>query len=191
MLNRLHILKPSLLACGNITNMSLSQTLVYPYLITMCVHAVWWANIWCSYMLEMDFTYKCRMFVFLYYYCSLLTFSWWCLMFLSQAGPPWLSILTRTGVFRGEGNHIKFPADLVCINSLSCVIVLQKYLFWTWLWHLTFWWLFCTQYTIPNIMFITYFCMVWCTRSLIQWVMQSIIYWQENFRERVIVSVRN
>lgn len=190
-MNRLHILKPSLLTCGNITNMSLSNTVLYPYLITMCVHAVWWANIWCSYMLEMDFTYKCRMFVFLYYYCSLLTFSWWCLMFLSQAGPPWLSILTRTGVFRGEGNHFKFPADLVCINSLSCysfakIFVLDMIM--------TFNFLMTFLYTIYHSEFHVYYlylCMVWCTRSLIQWVMQSIIYWQENFRERVIVSLRN
>ncbi|CAI0541927.1 unnamed protein product [Linum tenue] len=30
-----------------------------------------------------------------------------------QAGYPWFSILTRTGVFKGTGNHDKFPADLV------------------------------------------------------------------------------
>ncbi|KAF8402786.1 hypothetical protein HHK36_010877 [Tetracentron sinense] len=30
-----------------------------------------------------------------------------------QAGHPWFSILTRTGVFRGEENHAEFPADLV------------------------------------------------------------------------------
>ncbi|XP_050209567.1 uncharacterized protein YKR070W-like [Mercurialis annua] len=30
-----------------------------------------------------------------------------------QAGHPWFSILTRTGVFRGEHNHAEFPADLV------------------------------------------------------------------------------
>ncbi|XP_057981853.1 uncharacterized protein YKR070W-like isoform X2 [Malania oleifera] len=30
-----------------------------------------------------------------------------------QTGPPWFSILTRTGVFRGKENHAKFPADLV------------------------------------------------------------------------------
>ncbi|CAL1355874.1 unnamed protein product [Linum trigynum] len=28
-----------------------------------------------------------------------------------QAGYPWFSILTRTGVFKGTGNHDKFPAD--------------------------------------------------------------------------------
>ncbi|CAN1171054.1 Uncharacterized protein YKR070W [Linum perenne] len=30
-----------------------------------------------------------------------------------QTGHPWFSILTRTGVFKGTGNHDKFPADLV------------------------------------------------------------------------------
>ncbi|KAJ4849334.1 hypothetical protein Tsubulata_047329 [Turnera subulata] len=30
-----------------------------------------------------------------------------------QAGHPWFSILTRTGVFRGKDNHEEFPADLV------------------------------------------------------------------------------
>ncbi|XVF83346.1 hypothetical protein PTKIN_Ptkin16aG0479300 [Pterospermum kingtungense] len=30
-----------------------------------------------------------------------------------QAGHPWFTILTRTGVFRGEDNHAEFPADLV------------------------------------------------------------------------------
>lgn len=30
-----------------------------------------------------------------------------------QAGHPWFSILTRTGVFQGEDNHAEFPADLV------------------------------------------------------------------------------
>ncbi|GAB4854898.1 hypothetical protein Ancab_023485 [Ancistrocladus abbreviatus] len=30
-----------------------------------------------------------------------------------QAGHPWISILTRTGVFRGKENHEEFPADLV------------------------------------------------------------------------------
>lgn len=34
-----------------------------------------------------------------------------CLAF--QAGFPWFSILTRTGVFKGKENHAKFPADLV------------------------------------------------------------------------------
>ncbi|KAH0659681.1 hypothetical protein KY289_028429 [Solanum tuberosum] len=30
-----------------------------------------------------------------------------------QAGSPWFSILTRTGVFKGKENHDDFPADLV------------------------------------------------------------------------------
>ncbi|GKV01102.1 hypothetical protein SLEP1_g13686 [Rubroshorea leprosula] len=30
-----------------------------------------------------------------------------------QAGHPWFSILTRTGVFKGKDNHPEFPADLV------------------------------------------------------------------------------
>ncbi|KAJ6429039.1 hypothetical protein OIU84_020638 [Salix udensis] len=30
-----------------------------------------------------------------------------------QAGHPWFSILTRTGVFRGKHNHAEFPADMV------------------------------------------------------------------------------
>ncbi|GLT43270.1 hypothetical protein SLA2020_172320 [Shorea laevis] len=30
-----------------------------------------------------------------------------------QAGHPWFSILTRTGVFKGTDNHPEFPADLV------------------------------------------------------------------------------
>lgn len=30
-----------------------------------------------------------------------------------QAGHPWVSILTRTGVFKGKENHADFPADLV------------------------------------------------------------------------------
>ncbi|XP_031265774.1 uncharacterized protein YKR070W-like isoform X1 [Pistacia vera] len=30
-----------------------------------------------------------------------------------QAGHPWFSILTRTGVFKGSGNDAEFPADLV------------------------------------------------------------------------------
>ncbi|KAL3750873.1 hypothetical protein ACJRO7_011801 [Eucalyptus globulus] len=30
-----------------------------------------------------------------------------------QAGDPWFSILTRTGVFKGKDNHSEFPANLV------------------------------------------------------------------------------
>lgn len=33
--------------------------------------------------------------------------------FDNQAGHPWFSILTRTGVFNGNDNHADFPADLV------------------------------------------------------------------------------
>ncbi|KAG9453275.1 hypothetical protein H6P81_006179 [Aristolochia fimbriata] len=32
---------------------------------------------------------------------------------VQQTGKPWFSILTRTGVFRENGNHAQFPADLV------------------------------------------------------------------------------
>ncbi|XP_022993080.1 uncharacterized protein YKR070W-like [Cucurbita maxima] len=35
-----------------------------------------------------------------------------------EAGRPWFSILTRTGVFRGEENHVEFPADLV-VNTVE------------------------------------------------------------------------
>ncbi|CDP08956.1 unnamed protein product [Coffea canephora] len=35
-----------------------------------------------------------------------------------QAGHPWFSILTRTGVFKGIGNHADYPADLV-VNSVE------------------------------------------------------------------------
>ncbi|XP_021910217.1 uncharacterized protein LOC110824019 [Carica papaya] len=35
-----------------------------------------------------------------------------------QAGHPWFSILTRTGVFQGEDNHAEFPADLV-VNTVE------------------------------------------------------------------------
>ncbi|KAK2979335.1 hypothetical protein RJ640_013299 [Escallonia rubra] len=40
-----------------------------------------------------------------------------------QAGPPWFSILTRTGVFRGKENHAEFPADLVRqhVDSNKCI----------------------------------------------------------------------
>ncbi|CAK9169568.1 unnamed protein product [Ilex paraguariensis] len=30
-----------------------------------------------------------------------------------QAGHPWFSILTMTGVFKGKKNHDEFPADVV------------------------------------------------------------------------------
>lgn len=32
-----------------------------------------------------------------------------------QAGHPWFSILTRTGVFKGKENDADFPADLVSV----------------------------------------------------------------------------
>lgn len=35
------------------------------------------------------------------------------LFFHFQAGSPWFSILTRTGVFKGKENHDEYPADLV------------------------------------------------------------------------------
>ncbi|XP_022964846.1 uncharacterized protein YKR070W [Cucurbita moschata] len=35
-----------------------------------------------------------------------------------QAGSPWFSILTRTGVFKGRENHDKHPADLV-VNTVE------------------------------------------------------------------------
>ena len=36
------------------------------------------------------------------------------ILLLFQAGLPWFSILTRTGVFRGKENDNEFPADKVC-----------------------------------------------------------------------------
>uniref|UniRef100_A0A9I9DWX8 Hydrolase family protein / HAD-superfamily protein n=1 Tax=Cucumis melo TaxID=3656 RepID=A0A9I9DWX8_CUCME len=35
-----------------------------------------------------------------------------------EAGRPWFSILTRTGVFKGKENHVEFPADLV-VNTVE------------------------------------------------------------------------
>ncbi|XP_057954778.1 uncharacterized protein YKR070W-like isoform X2 [Malania oleifera] len=35
-----------------------------------------------------------------------------------QAGHPWFSILTRTGVFKGKENHVEFPANVV-VNSVQ------------------------------------------------------------------------
>ncbi|KAL6203133.1 hypothetical protein ACLB2K_026836 [Fragaria x ananassa] len=44
-----------------------------------------------------------------------------------QAGHPWFSILTRTGVFKGKENHDKFPADLVVDTVKEAVdYVLKK-----------------------------------------------------------------
>ncbi|KAF2283358.1 hypothetical protein GH714_003511 [Hevea brasiliensis] len=44
-----------------------------------------------------------------------------------QAGHPWFSILTRTGVFKGTENHTEFPADLV-VNAVEDAVeyVLSK-----------------------------------------------------------------
>lgn len=45
-----------------------------------------------------------------------------------QAGPPWFSILTRTGCFKMEGNHERFPADLV-VNTVEDAVdyILNKH----------------------------------------------------------------
>ncbi|KAK0606139.1 hypothetical protein LWI29_034472 [Acer saccharum] len=44
-----------------------------------------------------------------------------------QAGRPWFSILTRTGVFKGKENHAEFPADLV-VNTVEEAVdyILEK-----------------------------------------------------------------
>ncbi|KAI3411356.1 ADH_N domain-containing protein [Psidium guajava] len=44
-----------------------------------------------------------------------------------QAGDPWFSILTRTGVFKGKDNHAEFPADLV-VDSVEDAVdfILRK-----------------------------------------------------------------
>ncbi|KAG8063831.1 hypothetical protein GUJ93_ZPchr0003g17507 [Zizania palustris] len=42
-----------------------------------------------------------------------------------KAGPPWLSVLTRTGVFRGKDNDPHFPADLVVDtveDAINCIL---------------------------------------------------------------------
>ncbi|KAL5217497.1 hypothetical protein ABZP36_018181 [Zizania latifolia] len=42
-----------------------------------------------------------------------------------KAGPPWLSVLTRTGVFRGKDNDPQFPADLVVDtveDAINCIL---------------------------------------------------------------------
>lgn len=41
------------------------------------------------------------------------------LMLDFQAGHPWFSILTRTGVFKGEDNDTSFPADLVSLTKVQ------------------------------------------------------------------------
>ncbi|TYI29651.1 hypothetical protein ES332_A05G331600v1 [Gossypium tomentosum] len=38
-----------------------------------------------------------------------------------QAGHPWFSILTRTGIFQGKDNHAEFPADLV-VDSVEAAV---------------------------------------------------------------------
>ncbi|KAJ4836590.1 hypothetical protein Tsubulata_043492 [Turnera subulata] len=44
-----------------------------------------------------------------------------------QAGNPWFSILTRTGVFKGTDNHAEFPADMV-VNTVEDAVdfILKK-----------------------------------------------------------------
>lgn len=37
----------------------------------------------------------------------------------NQAGHPWFSILTRTGVFKGKDNHKEFPADMVSSREMQ------------------------------------------------------------------------
>lgn len=37
----------------------------------------------------------------------------------NQAGHPWFSILTRTGVFKGKDNHKEFPADMVSSQEMQ------------------------------------------------------------------------
>ncbi|XP_068330548.1 mitochondrial hydrolase YKR070W-like isoform X2 [Pyrus communis] len=43
-----------------------------------------------------------------------------------QAGHPWFSILTRTGVFKGKDNHAEFPADLVVDTVQEAVDYILK-----------------------------------------------------------------
>ncbi|RWR85878.1 HAD-superfamily hydrolase [Cinnamomum micranthum f. kanehirae] len=44
-----------------------------------------------------------------------------------QAGPPWFSILTRTGVFKGKENDFNYPADLVVDTVEEAVdFILEK-----------------------------------------------------------------
>eukprot|EP01018_Ginkgo_biloba_P017359 Gb_18109 [translate_table: standard] len=45
-----------------------------------------------------------------------------------QAGQPWFSILTRTGCFKGKGNHEQFPADMVVDNVEAAIdYILNKH----------------------------------------------------------------
>ncbi|KAK5833103.1 Uncharacterized protein F383_10626 [Gossypium arboreum] len=43
-----------------------------------------------------------------------------------QAGHPWFSILTRTGIFQGKDNHAEFPADLVVDSVEEAVDYILK-----------------------------------------------------------------
>lgn len=44
-----------------------------------------------------------------------------------QAGRPWFSILTRTGVFRGKENDLEYPADMVVDTVEEAVdFILEK-----------------------------------------------------------------
>ncbi|KAG5566839.1 hypothetical protein RHGRI_002398 [Rhododendron griersonianum] len=43
-----------------------------------------------------------------------------------QAGHPWFSILTRTGVFKGKENHDEYPADLVCEQNPEELLLTQS-----------------------------------------------------------------
>ncbi|XP_021739685.1 uncharacterized protein YKR070W-like isoform X2 [Chenopodium quinoa] len=44
-----------------------------------------------------------------------------------QAGDPWISVLTRTGMFHGKGNHQEYPADLVVDTVEDAVdFILEK-----------------------------------------------------------------
>ncbi|KAL2508535.1 hydrolase family protein/HAD-superfamily protein [Forsythia ovata] len=43
-----------------------------------------------------------------------------------QAGLPWFSILTRTGVFKGEKDHANYPADLVVDNVEQAVAYILR-----------------------------------------------------------------
>ncbi|XP_020595239.1 uncharacterized protein YKR070W [Phalaenopsis equestris] len=44
----------------------------------------------------------------------------------AEAGRPWFSILTRTGVFKGRDNHQDYPADLVVENVQEAVEFILK-----------------------------------------------------------------
>jgi len=74
---------------------------------------------------------------FFFLCCSSITLNWkqlWasrpllpikryltCIIWTFQAGHPWSSVLTRTGVFRGKDNDPQFPADAVyLITKIFC-----------------------------------------------------------------------